>query len=459
MRRVVPSKSFARDTVVLTAGLGLAQTISWAVMPLWSRLYTPADFAALGLWGSVVSVVSMLLLLRYDSAIVVAAHDEQARALVRLIVSIAVCGGAALAALAALLPQAMLHVLGLAPLGRWLPAAVLVGALAAVFTAGLGWANRQRDYARISVARVLVAATAAALGLVAGALGLGGSRLGEAGAEVSALGSTASAGSAGLLWAHLLAAVLGVLLLRWSWGPASSVRAAARAHAQAPRYLWPSALLDAVTQQIPLWLTLRWFGEDWAGQFSLAWRVVALPVFMLAGAAGSVFYQRFAQQAQGLSGAALRTTLLKMWRQFALLGAIPAVLLGAFGPALFAWAFGAQWAQAGWLAAVLAPMLWAMLISSPTSGALIVLGLQKAAPWFGVAMLIYRPAAFAIGAWAGSLPLALALWVVMEVLAIVIYNGLLLRRLRQPLWQAHAVGGNATPSAPAGVAAPSQPGG
>jgi hypothetical protein len=390
--------------------------------------------------------------------------------LVRLNVILAGVGGTALALLAAALPPSWVHALGLAPLGRWLPAAVVVGALAAVFTAGLGWANRQRDYGRISVARVLVAATAAGLGLMAGALGLGGSRLvdapaaaawsaaGGAGATsataaagVAAAAATAaemanvvmtapvmtSFGSAGLLWAHLWAAVLGVLLLRWSFSPASSVRDAARAHAQAPRYLWPSAMLDALTQQIPLWLTLRWFGEDWAGQFSLAWRVVALPVFMLAGAAGSVFYQRFAQQVQASTqpadGAALRTALWQMWRRFALLGALPALLLAAFGPALFAWAFGARWAQAGLLAAIMAPMLWAMLISSPTSGALIVLGLQRSAPWFGVAMLVYRPAAFAIGAWAGSLPLALALWVAMEVLAIAVYNTLLLRRLQQLL--------------------------
>jgi O-antigen/teichoic acid export membrane protein len=463
-RAAPPTRGFARDTVVLTTGLVLAQAVSWAVMPLWSRVYTPADFAALGLWGSVVSVVSMLLLLRYDSCIVVAANDEQARALVRLNLLLALFGGALLMGLAALLPAAWLQAGGFAPLGRWLPAAVGAGALAAVFAAGLAWANRQRAYARISVARVLVACTAAALGLVAGVLGLGGGRTqggdGLAIAGVAGVAAVvASAGSAGLLWAHLLAAVLGVLLLRWSLAPASSVREAARAHAQAPRYLWPSALLDALTQQIPLWLTLRWFGEDWAGQFSLAWRVVALPVFMLAGAAGSVFYQRFAQQAQahtlslsrpdGLlatalgtlpiatqgtkaDAAALRTTLWRMWRQFALLGAIPALLLAAFGPAFFAWAFGAPWAPAGLLAAVMAPMLWAMLISSPTSGALIVLGLQRAAPWFGAAMLVYRPAAFVIGAWAGSLVLALALWAVCEVLAIVIYNVLLLRRLRQP---------------------------
>jgi hypothetical protein len=47
-----------------------------------------------------------------------------------------------------------------------------------------------------------------------------------------------------------------------------------------------------------------------------------------------------------------------------------------------------------------------------------------------VAMLIYRPAAFWIGAQQGSLLLALALWVVCEIVAIVLYNLLLWRHLR-----------------------------
>jgi hypothetical protein len=43
----------------LSRGLGAAQLITLGVMPLWSRQYGVADFAALGVWASVVAVVSM----------------------------------------------------------------------------------------------------------------------------------------------------------------------------------------------------------------------------------------------------------------------------------------------------------------------------------------------------------------------------------------------------------------
>lgn len=411
------------DTLLLTAGLAVAQLILWAVLPLWSRLYDAHAFAQLGLWTSVVSIVSMLLLLRYDSCIVIARDEAEARALLRLCLQLAAGGGVLLALGTLALPERLLAALGLAPLGDWLAVAVLGGALAAMFAALLGYANRHRRYRRLTAARVLQAGVAAAVGAMLGGV------------------------AGGLLWAQLAAAIAALPLLfagaaalpaaedkpaaEPTAATSGAIAAAARAHSRAPRYLWPSAMLDAVTQQLPMLLAVSWFAAEQAGQFSLAWRVAAVPVLVLAAAAGTVFYQRFAALHAGGGHAAARALLLRQWRGFALAGALPALVLATAGGPLFAWLFGAPWREAGWLAAALAPMLWAMLVSSPTSGALIVLGLQKHAPWFGIAMLAYRPAALWLGAQQGSLVLGLLLWGGCEIAAIVLYNRLLLRRLQR----------------------------
>lgn len=404
-----PVRGFARDTLLLTAGLGVAQLITLGVMPLWSRQYGPEDFAALGVWMSVVAVVSMALLLRYDTCIVIARDEPEARALLRLCLRLALGGGAVLALVAWALPASWQAALGLQPLGRWLPLAVLGGALAAAFAAGLAWANRQRAYPRITGARITLAAAAALAGSAFGAWGVMG----------------------GLLLAQLLGGMAGVLALQRERGSARGVTEAARHHQQAPRYLWPAAMLDAITQQLPMLLAVAWFSSAEAGQFSLAWRVLAVPVLMVAGAAGTVFYERFATQAAS-DRAAARRLLLATWRTLLLIGLAPTLLLLLWGEDLFAFAFGGEWRSAGALAAVLAPMLWVMLVSSPTSGALIVLGLQKWSPVFGLAMLVYRPAALWLGAQHGSLALGLALWGVCEVVTIALYNLLLLRALRRP---------------------------
>lgn len=438
-----PSGGFARDAALLTVGLAAAQGLLLAAMPLWSRLYGPEQFAALGVWMAVSAMVGMLLLLRYDSAIVVARDDDEARALRRLGLALAVGGGVLLALASLLLPAGWRTALGLAPLGPWLPLAVVAGALSAAFTSGLAGLNRERAYVRMSGARVLGAAVAVAVG--------------------TAWGLASFAFGPGLLLAQFAGALTALLALRWQLVPHSGVRAAARRHLDAPRFLWPAAMLDTVTQQLPLLLVAAWFGAELAGQFSLAWRVLALPALLLAGAAGSVFYQRFAatlgpapapvagavaaddQAASAVSPsaargprdvavarvevAAARALMLRTWRAFALIGIAPALIVIAFGEPLFAWLFGARWVVAGQLAAALAPLLLAMTISSPTSGALVVLGLHRFAPVFGVAMLLYRPAALWIGAERGSLGLAIGLWAACEVVAIGLYNRLLWRAL------------------------------
>jgi O-antigen/teichoic acid export membrane protein len=414
----------ARDTLVLATGLALAQLITLSVMPLWSRQYGVEDFAALGVWMSVVAVVSMALLLRFDTCIVIAKTEAEARALLRLCLSLALGGGLLLAALAWALPAPWQAALGLQPLGSWLPLAVLGGALAAALAAVLAWANRRRAYLQITLGRTALALGAAVVGTLLGAWGVAG----------------------GLLWGQLAGGLLGLaaLWLAVAGGLGATAATAtiaqeapvspseaARRHPQAPRYLWPAAMLDAITQQLPMMLAVAWFSASVAGPFSLTWRVLAVPVLMVASAAGTVFYERFARLA-AQDRVAARALLLRTWRTFALIGLLPTLALLLAGEPLFAFVFGADWRSAGWLAAVLAPMLWAMLVSSPTSGALIVLGLQKWSPVFGVAMLLYRPAALWVGAQQGSLALGLALWGLCEIVAIALYGLLLLRQLRCP---------------------------
>lgn len=404
---------FVRDTAVLAAGSAASQAVLLAAMPIWSRLYGPEQFAALGLWTAVSSTVATIILLRYDTVIVAAASDAEACALRRLCVLLAVGFGGWLLLAALAVPPDALDVVGLAPLGGWLALAVLAGILSGLMAGGMAWLNRQRAYGRMSAARLALALTAAALGISLGWLWQGA--------------------TAGLLLAQLAAAAAALLLLPWRTWPHSGVRAAARSHRSAPLYLWPTALIDAVTQQLPVLLVSAWFGASSAGQFSLAWRALALPALMLATAAGSVFYQRFARALDGPAGdvESARSMMVRTWRTFLLLGAIPALLVVLAGEPLFALVFGERWREAGMLAAAMVPLLLAMAASSPTSGAIVVLGLQRWAPVFGVAMLVCRPAAFWIGAHFGSLLLAIALWTAFELTAILAYNRLLWRVLQR----------------------------
>lgn len=424
MNRVLPwlrgrvDLPLVRDTALLSSGSAAAQLVMLAAMPVWARLYSPEDFGVLGLWTAVVGVVSVLVVLRLDTCIVIASDAPQARALAQLGLWLAAGGATLLAAAAWAAPEALRARFGLAGLGHWLPIAVLGGGLAAAIAVLQYAANRRRAFARMAASRLVLAGVAAAVGIAFGWAGV----------------------ASGLLVAQLAGALAALATLALAVAPAdratspragrAELAAAARAHADAPRYLWPAALLDTLTQQLPLVLIAAWYSQALAGQFSLAWRMLAVPLFMLSAAAASVFYQRMAALADRPREA--RALLLGSWRLFAGVGALPALAVMLWGEPLFAFVFGAEWAAAGRIAAVLMPMLWAMFVSAPTSSALIVLGLQKWSIVFGLGMLVVRPLAFWIGARQDRLATGLWAWVGGELLLIAAYNLLILRRLREP---------------------------
>ena len=49
-----------RDVSTLVAGTGIAQVISFAISPLRTRLFSPADFAGATLFASVVAIAGVL---------------------------------------------------------------------------------------------------------------------------------------------------------------------------------------------------------------------------------------------------------------------------------------------------------------------------------------------------------------------------------------------------------------
>jgi O-antigen/teichoic acid export membrane protein len=203
----------------------------------------------------------------------------------------------------------------------------------------------------------------------------------------------------------------------------------ARENASAPAFLLPSALLDVASMQLPVMLIMMWFGTFDAGQFSMAWRILSLPMAVVGAAVGQVFFQRFAQ----LKGdpRAARALLFRTWKSLFLFGALPTCALMLIGPWLFSIALGGAWREAGSLAAVLSPMVLALLVVGPTSSAMVALGLNKQMMMFGLVSFLYRPLCLWVGFEFGSLRLGIFLYVVTEIVQVVTYMVFILIGLRR----------------------------
>lgn len=401
----------AKDVAILTLGTALAQSITVASTPFLSRLFTPAEFGVVAVFTAVIAVVATFVTLRYEVNILVPKSNNEAEQLVFLSLALAICLGLIVSIVAWALPSELRDSLGVKVLESWLPLACLLGLVTAISTTIFGWLNRKQLYKQIAKLRVAQSIIFSSIAILLGNWNFQG----------------------GLLVAHM-SSVLLVTLLIGRFLPTStqldlrSILLVAHKYNSTPKYALPTALLDVITQQVPIILIGTWYGSSEAGEFSLAWRVLILPVTLIGGAVGQIFFQRFAAAWPDVRAA--RSLLIKAWKILALVGLLPMIVLMCFGENLFSIIFGSSWANSGKMATILAPMLFISLIHSPTSTTSIVLGIQKHVFFLAILVLIYRPLSIYIGWKLGDIYLGLTIYCILEIVQILIFQYGIYRKIK-----------------------------
>lgn len=123
---------------------------------------------------------------------------------------------------------------------------------------------------------------------------------------------------------------------------------------------------------MPLLLLSIFFGAGVAGFYSLAQRVMAAPMSLVASAIGDVYRQKAADQyANNGECRDIFMTSLKRLALFALLPTLPVLL---FGPWIFAFIFGDAWRAAGEMASILSVLVFFQTLSSPLSTTVLLAG-------------------------------------------------------------------------------------
>lgn len=367
------SSQFAKNAAVLTLGAVVAQGISIASMPVLSRLYSPADFGLLAVFLAVSGIVATAITLRYETAILLPKEEEESKALVLLSAALSILLGILIGLVAWLLPEAAKTALGISVLNGWLLLAVLCGITTALMTTGSNWYNRQRAYIKMTTLRITQSGTGALMGIVLGMRGF----------------------SAGLMLAQIVASLTVIIIvifslraLRANWCN-HDFRAVAGNHRAAPKYLLPTALLDVISLQLPVLLITAWFSSEAAGQFSMAWKILALPTALIGGAISQVFFQKISSDIH-LGIEVIRHRYFKVSKLLGLVSLAPLFLVSLYGAELFSFVLGKHWHESGKMAELLIFSSMMYFVFSPTTSILLVLGKQKILLIFSVIQLAYR---------------------------------------------------------------------
>ncbi|KTE41472.1 hypothetical protein ATE62_06265 [Sphingopyxis sp. HIX] len=401
--------SFLRSAATLSGGQFVATAISFGFAPILSRLYAPQDYGVLATYMSIAVILSALANLQMARALVAEADEEQAHALLGL--SLLLAFGFSALTLAGVLLLRAGGIQGLDDLGVWLlllPATVLASGTGAAL---LGWANRHHRYRLMSGYQILnvLVSSGGALLLAWGGYGARGLMTGYFLGQLAAF-----------LWVWIgnRDAIAGLRGLSWA-----RMRAAGHAHRNYALWTTPTSMIEQVSSASPV-LVLSLWGNMLAivGHYNRARGLLMLPVGILGGAIGQVFFRRGAQD---MARAGHCRPLF--WKLVAGMTAISAptfLLLALIAPQLFVFVLGPQWSEAGHIARILAPVMALQLIVMPASKVLWLYHRQRLDFFLSILFAVVTTVAVASVAFLGFAPeIAIDVFAGAQILLYLVYLG------------------------------------
>ncbi len=338
----------------------IAQAMNFLSAPLITRLYSPADFGALGVFASIVNCCSAVACLRYELAIMVEESDQNAVQLARACLLCLLSTTFSLALFLHFGESWLMTWQSIRSLGPHLSLLVVGHFFIGLFVLFDLWSIREGNYVGLGQARIVQA-----LSQITIQVGLGQLHLASFGLLLGQIASS-SAGALKLGWS--------ALSNRTPWN-FDTIWSLYSKHRRFPLYtIWPS-LFKLFGSQGPVLFLAQFYGEEVTGWYALSQRVITVPTAIIGDSLCRVFLGE-ASKAGRSDTTQLRHIFFKAARTQLVVGLLLIVPLGLISPWLFPKLFGARWAAAGQYTFWLSVMNLSLFFSAPMEQVVLLLERQ-----------------------------------------------------------------------------------
>ncbi len=356
----------------LSAATVLSQLLPLITLPLIGKLTPPEGYGSYGLFLSIVGMVSPLICLKYDAAVVTIRDDKRAAML-----TVSCLGLCAAAGALALLLACAATLLSSPPLWRWLlPSALFFSG--GYYGAG-GVCLRDGRYSRI----------AAAQALRSGVLGLSQLLFCRICAALSALGGAehfAAALALGLTLSYIAGCLpllppATALVKRYRYTRElcsgdyiclKNVRRVMREYLPFVRFTFPAAGAASVASNILSPVIALAYGQAALGCYTVAARALAAPITVISTPVSQVYFR-------DVSKKLTRERMVSALRLLVLLALPVYLLLFLLAGPVLPLLLGGGWADAAWLIRLLCPLYAVRFVTVPFFSTAIVAGRQREA--------------------------------------------------------------------------------
>lgn len=184
-------------------------------------------------------------------------------------------------------------------------------------------------------------------------------------------------------------------------------------------YQLPTTIILQIKVQLPTLLIGSFFGNEILGYYSVAMRVLNMPITFLANSVGRVYFQKASELKESIYEVGKFT--LKSLNYAMKIGLIPLALIMAIADIFFVIVFGKNYSIAGNFTRIMAYYGFFMFLSMCTNGVAIVLNKQYYALFSGVGQIISIVLSFIIGKYINSPYIALFIMSISYVIIQIIY--------------------------------------
>lgn len=355
---------FNRGHAAFVSSSALVMLFPMLSAPVVARLYTPDHFGIYAVFFSLATILSAVSSFELRNIALLEPDRVDAAHGALLGISAVTLFSLALISSLMLIPKQLLSIafgIAVLPYLVWLPFTVfLMGTFQVLYV----WATREKEYEILARNKLTLGLTTMFL-----QVGIGLMKPGPIGFIAANL--------LGLLLSFFLLLsifIRGLRELKPKFGMRSGILQF-RKHCQLTVWTMPGALVNSLSQFLPDLIINRYFGAALLGQYSLAVRMINMPIAFMATSIQDFFRQQAAEEFNNsghCKGSFRRFFVLTL--AGALLVILPVILLV---PYVFPIIFGLQWTESGALIQALAILTIVRFISSPLSYIWIIRGRQR----------------------------------------------------------------------------------
>jgi O-antigen/teichoic acid export membrane protein len=359
---------FFKSLAVLLSGTLIAQVISYALAPIISRIYSPAEMGDFGMFQRWVVLIATIATARYEFALPLPKKDQHSFLLYKFTVRIVIVTSLITLlcyTLYGIIQGEMELILMVSPLF----------ALSVFFLAfmnlGSNWAIRHKQFRNLSFSKMANSMSLNFSRVILGWFGFG---------------------KFGLWLSFLLSLFVGALFFVknfFHWNrkvekkkQTKRMLVLAGIYREFPVSNLPHALSDNLRDVLVAVILVGIFSDELFGSFDHSFRILRIPVMVI----GAVLYQVFFSKISNLQreNKPILKTVMHLFKLLFLASIIPFAILQFYGEELFIFIFGKNWALSGYLSEIMTPWLWLNFLVSPISVLPLVLGKQRSFFYIGL---------------------------------------------------------------------------